>query len=134
MTERHENIVSGGGVFNTGDNNQINNARGKGNRQVNTRHEVRVGGPDPWEPLATELARIRRKLAEDRGGSVDAVDLDDAVRSVIAAEGEVSGTGDRGPDARQSMRLRIKGLIGILAPVAEIIGGVAALEAIVPHL
>jgi hypothetical protein len=32
------------------------------------------------------------------------------------------------------MRLRVKSLIGILAPVAEIIGGVAALEAIWPHL
>jgi hypothetical protein len=134
MTGRQENVVSGDGVFNTGDNNQINNAIGDGNRQMNTRHEMHARGPDPWEPLARELARIRRRLAEDRGDSVDAVDLDDAVSSVTAAEREISGTGDRGPDAGRSMRLRIKGLIGILAPVAEIIGSVAALESILQHL
>jgi hypothetical protein len=134
MTGSQENIVFGGGVISTGDNNQINNAIGDGNRQVNTRDEMRTAGPDPWGPLARELARIRERLAEDRGDSVDAVDLDDAFGSVTAAEREISSTGDRGPDARRNMRLRIKGLIGILAPVAEIIGGVAALEAIVQHL
>ena len=43
-------------------------------------------------------------------------------------------TDNTSPEARRSMRLRIKGLIGILAPVAEIIGSVAALEAICQHL
>lgn len=134
MPERHENVVFGAGVINTGDNNQINNAVGDGNRQENLRHETHAGGPDRWEPLAKELARIRRQLADYHGEEVDAVDLDDAVRSVTAAEREIAGSPDRGQDARRTMRLRIKGLIGILAPVAEIIGGVAALETILAHL
>lgn len=134
MTGRQENVVFGGGVINTGNNNQINNAIGDGNDQVNTRTEMCAGGPDPWQPLAKELARIRRQLEEDRSNSVAAVDRQDAIESVIAAEEAMSHTATGSSAAPQSMRLRIKGLIGILAPVAEIIGGVAALEAIVQHL
>ncbi len=131
MTGRQENVVFGGGVINTGNNNQINNAIGDGNDQANTRNEMRAGGPDPWQPLAEELARIRRQLEEDRSNSVAAVDRQDAI---IAVEEAMSLTATGNSAAPQSMRLRIKGLIGILAPVAEIIGGVAALEAIVQHL
>jgi hypothetical protein len=89
---------------------------------------------DPWGALEKELARIRRRLEEDRTNSVDVADRGDAIDSVIAAQGEMSSTDNTSPAARRSMRLRIKGLIGILAPVAEIVGGVAALEAIWQHL
>jgi hypothetical protein len=65
---------------------------------------------------------------------VAAVDREDALESVADAENELTSTETRSPEARRSMRLRVKSLIGILAPVAEIIGGVAALEAIWPHL
>jgi len=65
---------------------------------------------------------------------VAAVDREDALGSVADAENELTSTETRSPEARRSMRLRLKALVGILAPVAEIIGGVAALEAIWPHL
>ena len=89
---------------------------------------------DPWGHLEKELARIRRRLEEDRSSSVAVADRDDAIESVKAAQGAISATDSTTPEARRSIRLRIKGLIGILAPVAEIIGGVAALEVIWPHL
>jgi hypothetical protein len=84
--------------------------------------------------LDQELARIRRRLEEDGSNSVAVVDRDDAIESVKAAQGELSATDNTNPEARRNIRLRVKGLIGILAPVAEIIGGVAALEAICQHL
>ncbi|HEV2933509.1 MAG TPA: hypothetical protein VGY96_10280, partial [Streptosporangiaceae bacterium] len=89
---------------------------------------------DPWGDLEKELAQIRRRLEADRGSSVAVVDRDDAIASVKAAQAEASAADSASPEARRSMRLRVKSLIGILAPVAEIIGGVAALEAIWPHL
>src|ERR1700730_2740323 len=89
---------------------------------------------DPWGNLEKELARIRRRLVGDRGSSVAAVDRDDAIASVKAAQAEASAADSASPEARRSMRLRLKALVGILVPVAEIIGGVAGLEAIWPHL
>jgi hypothetical protein len=89
---------------------------------------------DPWGDLEKELARIRRRLEDDHGGSVAAVDRDDAIASVIAAQDEASAADSTSPEARHSMRLRLKALVGILVPVAEIIGGVAGLQAIWPHL
>jgi len=89
---------------------------------------------DPWGNLEKELARIRRRLEEDGSNSVAVVDRGDAIESVKGAQGELSATDYTNPEARRSIRLRVKGLIGILAPVAEIIGSVAALEAICQHL
>jgi hypothetical protein len=89
---------------------------------------------DPWGNLEKELARIRRRLEAERGSSVAAVDRDDAIASVKAAQEEASAADSTSPEARRSMRLRVKALVGILVPVAEIIGGVAGLEAIWPHL
>jgi hypothetical protein len=123
------NIISG-----TFTGSQATNVSGSQNTAT-----VRVTGTsaarDPWlERLTEELARIRRRLEEDCSSSVATVDRDDAIESVIAAEGEVAHRQDGSQAEGRSMRLRIKGLIGILAPVAEIIGGVAALEAICQHL
>ena len=134
MSRGQENFIYNSGVVNTGDNNNINNAQGSGIRQENTCTVMPAGGQDAWEQLAEELARIHQRLAEGRGNSVAAVDLDDALVSVEAAQENSSATGNASPEARRGMRLRVKGLIGILAPVAEIVGGVAALEAICQHL
>jgi hypothetical protein len=134
MTGRQENVIFGDGVISTGDKSRVNNAKGNWNRQVNADTAMPASGQDPWVLLAAELARIRQRLEEDRSGSVAMVDRDDAIASVEAAQGEVSATDKTSPEVRRSIRLRIKGLIGILVPVAEIIGGVAGLEAIWPHL
>ena len=134
MSRGQERFIYNSGVFNAGNNNQINTAHGSEIRQENTCTAMPAGGQDAWEQLAEELTRIRQRLAENRGNSVSAVDLDDALESVEGAQDTYSNTDNTSPEARRSMRLRIKGLIGILVPVAEIIGGVAGLEAIWPHL
>ena len=134
MTGRQENVIFGDGVISTGDKSRVNNAKGNWNRQANADTATPAGGQDAWEQLAEVLARIRQRLEEDRSNSVAAVDREDALGSVADAENELTSTETRSPEARRSMRLRVKSLIGILAPVAEIIGGVAALEAIWPHL
>jgi len=134
MSRAQEKFIYNSGVYNTGDNNQINNAHGEEILQENASTVMPAGGQDAWEQLAEVLARIRQRLEEDRSNCVAAVDREDALGSVADAEDELTSTETRSPEARRSMRLRVKSLIGILAPVAEIIGGVAALEAIWPHL
>lgn len=126
------NIVFGGGVINTGSNNQINNAVGSGNRASN----IRLGtDTQVWlAQLRAELTRIRVRLEEDEYHSALAVDRDDALDSVRDLEAVLDESQEGSEAYRRSLRLRVKRLIGILAPVAEIIGGVAALEAVAQHL
>ncbi len=134
MTGRQENVIFGDGVVSTGDKSRVNNARGNWNRQVNADAAMPTSGQDPWVLLAAELARIRQRLEEDCSDSVAAVDRADAIASVKAAQDEASAADSTSPEARRSMRLRLKAQVGILVPVAEIIGGVAGLETIWPHL
>ena len=49
-------------------------------------------------------------------------------------EADLRSMPDGDPDAPKKFRRRVKELLGVLAPVAEIIGGVAALQAILAHL
>ena len=132
---RGGNFISGSGNITTGTftDSQVVSVSGSNNK-VTTDVSDNSVALDPWGNLEKELARIRRRLEADRGSSVAVVDRDDAMASVKAAQAEASAADSTSPEARRSMRLRVKSLIGILAPVAEIIGGVAALEAIWPHL
>jgi hypothetical protein len=132
---RGGNFIGGSGNITTGTftDSPVVSVSGSNNK-VTTDVSDNSVALDPWGDLEKELARIRRRLEADRGSSVAVVDRDDAMASVKAAQAEASAADSTSPEARRSIRLRIKGLIGILAPVAEIIGGVAALEAIWPHL
>ena len=81
--------------------------------------------------LQDELARVRQCLA---GVQAPTADDEDAMEAVNALQGEVAQDPD--PDQRglRRLRVRVKALIGVLLPVAEIIGGVAALQDICRHL
>jgi hypothetical protein len=120
---RGGNFIGGSGNITTGTftDSPVVSVSGSNNK-VTTDVSDNSVALDPW------------RLEADRGSSVAVVDRDDAMASVKAAQAEASAADSTSPEARRSIRLRIKGLIGILAPVAEIIGGVAALEAIWPHL
>lgn len=132
---RGGNFIGGNGNITTGTFTQspVVNVSGRQNR-VTAHVSANSVAPDTWGDLEKELARIRRLLEADRGSSVAAVDRDDAIASVKAAQAEASAADSASAEARRSMRLRVKALVGILVPVAEIIGGVAGLETIWPHL
>jgi hypothetical protein len=133
MTGRQENVVFGGGVINTGNNNQISNAIGDGNRQVNSRNEMLADAADPWlERLEEELARIR-VLLENEHGVVDPADRGDALDAVSALQSDLPGIAASGSGAPDTLRRRLKGLLGALDPVAKIIGTVATVQGILDH-
>lgn len=132
---RGGNSIGGSGNITTGTftGSPVVSVSGR-NNTVTTHVSDNSVALDPWGNLEKELARIRRRLEADRGSSVAVVDRDDAIASVKAAQAEASAADSTSPEGRRGMRLRVKALVGILVPVAEIIGGVAGLEAIWPHL
>jgi hypothetical protein len=111
---------------------QVNIVTGDGALAYNE-HTVSAAAQDPWPELRQELARIRLRLENNRA-PVTAADRDDAMKAVTDLEADVPRISESGPDAPIKLRQRVKGLLGVLAPVAEVIGGVAALEAILSHL
>lgn len=116
--------VFGDGVINIGDG-QVNYAEGDNNHQSvsNT-----VAGP--WDEVAEELARIRVRLES----AVASDDRDDALDWVRALSRDLPDLRQGGPDGRKNLRQRIKALIGVLTPVAGLIGGAAALQSLCQHL
>jgi hypothetical protein len=124
------NIVSGD-YINAGPGSQVNNAKGRKIRQENISYGSSAEILDPRRALEAELARIRLSLQADDGA---AADRDDAIDAVDGLQRVLPDMDEGDPDSRKTFRRRIRALIGELAPVAEIIGGVAALEAIVQHL
>jgi hypothetical protein len=91
-------------------------------------------GADPWEQLQGELTKIRQRLERDSDPTVAPDDHDDALEAVTALKDDLPGLRKNDPDTRRRLKQRVKALIGMLAPVAEIVGGVAALQAICQHL
>ena len=89
---------------------------------------------DPWEQLQRELTKIRQRLERDSDPTVAPDDHDDALEAVTALKDDLPGLRKNDPDTRRRLKQRVKALIGMLAPVAEIVGGVAALQAICQHL
>jgi hypothetical protein len=76
--------------------------------------------------LSNRLAGIREVLLEHRDPAL-ATDRDDAMEAVTALQADL---GKPVITDRKTLRQRIKALVGALRPVAEIVGGIAALEAI----
>jgi hypothetical protein len=80
--------------------------------------------------LSTRLAGIRELLLEHRDPA-RATDREDALEAVAALQVDL---GKPEITDRKTLRRRIKAVVGALLPVAEIVGGIAALEAIVRGL
>lgn len=78
------------------------------------------------------MTRIRHCLKGD-DGRVASDDRDNAIDAVADMQLAMSDPEKGAVDSPRKLKRRIRELIGVLAPVAEIIGGVAALEAIL-HL
>lgn len=130
--DRRQNIASGD-IINAGPGSQVNKATGRKIRQKNISYGSSAEIQDPRRALEAELARIRLTLQAD-DGAADAGDRDDAIDAVDCLQRVLPDMDEDDPNSRKTFRRRIRALIGVLAPVAEIIGGVAALEAIVQHL
>jgi hypothetical protein len=125
-----QHTVFGDGVINTGDNSQVNNAIGDRNRQSASYTVTSPSAMNPWDEVGEELARIRG-LLESAAASAD---RDDAIEWVCALSRDLPDLRQSGADGRRNLRQRIKALMGVLTPVAGLIGGVAALESIWQHL
>jgi hypothetical protein len=80
--------------------------------------------------LSTQLAGIRGLLLEHHDPA-RATDREDAIEAVTALQADL---GKPMITDRKTLRQRIKALVGALRPVADIVGGIAALEAIVRGL
>ena len=90
------------------------------------------GSPNPLiQQLQDELTRVRQCLASFEAPTAD---QEDAIEAIDALQHEVSE--DLNPDqgGLRRLRVRVRQLIGVLTPVAGIVGGVAAFEEICRHL
>ncbi len=124
------NIIAGGTVTNS----PMTNVGGEQNR-VDITNALSADPHQLWLPqLRGELARIRLLLEGDHDPAISADDHDDAINAVRALQTEAAGAQDGGKADPKGFRWRVKALINVLEPVAGIIGGVAALEAILQHL
>ena len=127
---KQHNVVHGDGNITAGvfTGSQVTNQRGSHNIVYGS------GAPNPFvERLGNTLADIRSRLEiiQDPGFLTD---RDDALDGVTALETDLPSLTANEPDAPKKLRRRVKELIGVLAPVAEIIGGIAGLEQILQHL
>ena len=89
---------------------------------------------DPLEQLGEELAKIRQRLEGDSYPNVAPDVRDKALQAATKLKDDLPSLRKTDPDTRRTLRARVRGLIDRLAPVAEIIGGIAGLEAILQHL
>jgi hypothetical protein len=105
----------------SGDSNQVTST----NQPVGMSDDAALAAAQ--SKLSPQLARIRKLLLEYRDPA-RAADRDDAIEAVTALQADL---GKPAITSSKTLRQRIKALIGALQPVAEVIGGIAALETIV---
>lgn len=120
--------MGGDGVINTGDGSTILNAKGKNIVQGQTE-----AGEDLWLQAAADLTRIRERLENPTVNSVDPADKREALQAAIDLQRDLPGLQQSGPDALAKLKKRVQQVFGFLVPVAEIVGGLAGLEAIIQH-
>ena len=128
---REWNALTGSKNSSVGDisHSQVNIVTGDGSHAHNFR------GTDPWlTQLQTELTRIRGLLEEGHGPVISAYYRGVAIGALTAVEDDLPAVPAGSPVDREGLRKRVGRLIRALAPFAEVIGGVAALEAILQHL
>ena len=91
-----------------------------------------VAAPNPLiQQLQDELTRMRACLA---GVQAPTDDHEDALEAVIELQDELARNPDPDPGGLRRLRVRVRQVMGVLTPVAGIIGGVAAFEEICQHL
>lgn len=83
------------------------------------------------QQLQDELARMRECLA---GVQVPTDDHEDAMEAVAELQDELARDPAPDPGGQGRLRVRVRQVMGVLTPVAGIIGGVAALEEICQRL
>ena len=83
------------------------------------------------QQLQDELTRMRECLA---GVQAPTDDHGDAMEALAELQDELARDPDPDPGGLRRLRVRVRQLIGVVAPVAEVVGGVAALEEICRHL
>lgn len=117
---------------------QQNTIHGTGNiitggKMINSRPIAKtVSQQNPTvQRLRDELAQVRQSLASAADPTAD---QQDALEAVDLFQDEIDQDPDPGPVGMKRLRVRLKGLIAVLAPVAELIGGVAAFEEILHRL
>jgi hypothetical protein len=91
-------------------------------------------GTDPLERLSEVLTRIIQSLAENSSPNVPPAVREEASRAATALKCDLPNLRKTEPRTRTTLRKRVKALIGLLAPVAEIIAGAAALDGILHQL
>lgn len=113
---------------------QLTSVCGSDNRVINTNQPEDVSDDaalaEARRDLATQLAEIRKLLLENRDPA-RVTDREDAIEAVTALHAEL---GEQVMADRKTLRQRVKAVAGALRPVADIIGGIAALEAVVRGL
>ncbi len=81
--------------------------------------------------LQDELARVSQCLA---GVDAPTADHEDAREAVAELQAELAKDPDPDQHGLRRLRKQVRQLMGVLTPVAGIIGGVAALQEICQHL
>lgn len=132
-----QNTGTGAGISVTGSTisgSQLTAVSGHSNRVVTTNQPEGTNDDSALTAaqlkLSTQLAGIRELLLEHHDPA-RATDREDAIEAVTALQADI---GKQVITDRRTLRQRIKALVGALRPVAEIVGGIAALEAIVRGL
>jgi hypothetical protein len=123
-------VLGNENVVNTGDHGQVIYTKGDGNSPSASYTVTSPASAGPWDEVEKELARIRGLLES----AVASADRDDAIEWVYALSRDLPDLRQSGADGPRNLRQRIKALMGVLTPVAGLIGGVAALESIWQHL
>jgi hypothetical protein len=128
------NFIGGSGNITTGTftDSQVVSVSGSQNTAT-----VRVtdssAAPDAWlERLEEELARIR-VLLENEYSVVDPADREDALDAVTTLQSDLPGIAASGSGTSETLRRRLRGLLGALDPVVKIIGTVATVQGILDH-
>jgi len=91
-------------------------------------------GTDPLERLSEVLTRIIQSLAENSSPDVPPEACEEASQAATALKRDLPNLRKTEPGTRTTLRKRVKALIDLLAPVAEIIAGAAALDGILHQL
>ena len=129
---RGSNFIGGSGNITTGTftGSQVVSVSGSQNTVQVTDGSA---ASDPWlGRLEKELARIR-PLLENEHGIVDSADREDALDAVTTLQSDLPDITASGPGASETLRRRLRGLLGALDPVVKIIGTVATVQGILDH-